>query len=344
MSNANASASTTIPVADAVMSAAALSIMDGAAVTDTVITLHPSEIYVDPETNGRHPSSDNKKSVRELANDIAIRGQMQPVIVRPWTMPELKPDGTAWTEEERDELAGKTCQLVFGYQRYAAVTLLLEEGVVDSIKATVKDWDDNDALDANISENLKRKDLNMMDRSHAINLMLERGRNGKEVAKSLGISAPMVSKLKSFKLLNEELQAFVASGDLTVDGAYELSSKDEKEQAKAAKSIAASLAEYASTIEGAAGLTDAEKKKKRAKKKAAEVDSTVKKAPTIRQAKEVFEFIGGGCKETDAEGNVVEPAVAPGTKTVALAKDIVKFIQGKISGKVMTTRLMSAVG
>ena len=112
--------------------------------------------------------------VVDLAKDIEINGLLQPVVIAPY--------------EEHDALRmGKKYRLILGYRRFAAYHLVLNK---DTIPAVVKDHpiDEKRARLMNLSENLKRKNLNILQEAKAVEQLYKLGLSVDNVGKQLGMS------------------------------------------------------------------------------------------------------------------------------------------------------------
>ena len=121
----------------------------------TQYAAYPEEILIDPELNGRHEHT----GVEQLAADIALNGQHQPVVCR-------KTD------------SGKP-MLTFGHRRYRAICLLNEQNPKSPRKVlfVYKKMSEGDAFITAIGENRFRKDVSPID--DAANIEILRRRFGK---------------------------------------------------------------------------------------------------------------------------------------------------------------------
>lgn len=122
---------------------------------------YPEEILIDPELNGRHEHTD----VEQLAADIAINGQYQPVVCR-----------------RNDD--GKP-MLTFGHRRYRAICLLNEQNPKSPRKVlfVYKRMDEGEAFVTAIAENRFRKDVSPIDDAANIEILRRRfGKTDEDVA------------------------------------------------------------------------------------------------------------------------------------------------------------------
>jgi len=113
-----------------------------------------SDINVDGAFNNRdHIAS---SSVVELMSSIETQGLIQPIVVRYFINDE--------------ETFGKKYDLVAGFRRYKAISMLDDP----LVKAVIKDGlTKNEALFLNVSENINRKQLSIQEESEALMKIIE---------------------------------------------------------------------------------------------------------------------------------------------------------------------------
>lgn len=135
-------------------------------------------------------------NIRELADSIAQNGLIQPVVCAP------RPDGKFG--------------LVAGFRRFHAHLLLRREGRLpsDKIKAVIDPAlvDPVKAMLHNLSENLQRQDLNILEEALAIKRLKDKGESRESVAAKIGMSAGWVQERFMVLDLPTEIQAEAAMG------------------------------------------------------------------------------------------------------------------------------------
>lgn len=119
---------------------------------------------IDPSPANKRKFSDDDRSLRELGDSIEAQGLLQAIVVRE------SPD-----EEDRYEL-------VAGERRWRAFRL---KGWVH-IPAVVRILTDAEAHDITASENLQREDLSPIEEAESIKVLLDDGRDAREIADRLG--------------------------------------------------------------------------------------------------------------------------------------------------------------
>lgn len=138
-------------------------------------------------------------TIRDIADSIAQNGLIQPVVCAP------RPDGKY--------------NLVAGFRRFFAHRLLQKEGRLTSstIKAVI-DPALNDPMKAmlyNLSENLQRKQLNMLEEALAIKKLREAGQSRETISAQIGMSPGWVQERLMLLDLPPEIQQEAAMGFLT---------------------------------------------------------------------------------------------------------------------------------
>jgi ParB family transcriptional regulator, chromosome partitioning protein len=133
----------------------------------------------------------DESTLQDLAGSIGERGVLQPVLVRP-------------LEE------GKY-QLVAGERRWHAAQL----AGLQSIPALVSAYDDREALEAALIENMAREDLNPVEQARAFSTLVnEFGATLEQVGRSVGRSTGTVSNMVRLLKLSEEILEFIERGQL----------------------------------------------------------------------------------------------------------------------------------
>jgi ParB family chromosome partitioning protein len=143
-------------------------------------------------------SSFPEETLRELAESIRSSGMLQPVLVR--------------------RVDGKY-QLVAGERRLRAARMV----GLQAIPAVVRELGDREALELAVTENVMREDLNPIEVARAYDSLQERFQlNHDEIAARIGVNRSTVSNTLRLLRLPEEIQAMVASGDVSAGHARAL--------------------------------------------------------------------------------------------------------------------------
>lgn len=156
------------------------------------------------------------QSVQDLAKSIEENGLQVPVTVQPWDDPAYR--------------------LLAGHRRFKAVTTILKWS---TIPATVRtDLTEHQARILNLTENLERKDLNMLEEANALRNLYPEGTSLRQAAEELKRPTRWVHA--RFRLLDlpEEVQKWAAAGTISAANVDRLCALDDAdEQARTARSI-----------------------------------------------------------------------------------------------------------
>jgi ParB family chromosome partitioning protein len=198
--------------------------------------IHPSEIIPDPNQPRKHFS---EEELDQLAADIQKRGQLQPIRVR-WSSTHAK-----WL-------------IIAGERRWRAITKAGLEKI--SCIFIDREMTETEIRTEQLVENLLREDLNGIDLAKSFSSLMQlNGWSATELAHSLNVSKAKVSKALALLKLPEQLQARVASGEISPSTAYELAKvKDQKAQRALADKAASgqmTQPEAAKVMRAAAGKT-----------------------------------------------------------------------------------------
>lgn len=178
-----------------------------------VFDLPITDILYDASFNCR--GSFTIQSVQDLADSIRENGLQFPVVVQPWE------DG--W-------------RLLAGHRRYRAVSTFLKW---DKIPASVRyDLTEHQARILNLTENLERKDLNMMEEAKAIRNLYPVGISLRQASKELKRPTRWVHIRFRLLELPEEVQKKAAAGLLSavnLEAICRLTSAED--QIKAARAV-----------------------------------------------------------------------------------------------------------
>lgn len=182
-----------------------------------------SQIYYDVDFNCRGQFT--LASVEELARSIEELGLQFPLVVQPAEEVEgFKQEGFRW-------------RLIAGHRRFRAVTTFLKW---TEIPATVwRGMTERQAQLFNFTENLERKDLNVLEEARALGRLFPKGVSLIKAARELKRHTRWVHARFRVLKLPEEVQIKVAAGTLSLVDVEVLSQFDSpEEQIKAANEIA----------------------------------------------------------------------------------------------------------
>lgn len=156
--------------------------------------LAQDQILSDPEFNCR--GQFGPMDVHDLTEDIKRHGLLQPILVQPHR--------TGFDDEIK-------FRIVAGHRRFLAWSLQSD----DPIPAIIKELSDDAARVLNLTENLKRKNLNPLQEAKALQKLLRSGIQRKILAESLGVSSTWVQVRQNLLELPEYIQNAVAQGVVT---------------------------------------------------------------------------------------------------------------------------------
>jgi ParB/RepB/Spo0J family partition protein len=172
----------------------------------------PPEALKPGENSRKIPDTD----VRDMVEDILVRGQLQPVLVQ-------------WN-------ADSELEIVDGHRRVLAITRINEKSLTDEpIKVRCERFSGKpeDSFSASIAANLKRKELSPIDRAYDILMLEKQGKTRQEIAKLMGISEPLISRSLKLPKLPAAIQRKVHTGEIAAETAYELVDMKPEDRAKA---------------------------------------------------------------------------------------------------------------
>lgn len=142
---------------------------------------------------------------------------MQPITVRP-VDEQLCQDGTVCDLE-----------IVCGERRYRAVYLLAKDWN-DTIACIIKPMSDEQALDAMITENLQRKDVDPIEEAFAFGQLHKNGKSVEEIALRFGKSKRFIAERIKLDNLLPELKKWVTKGWMNIGAAMHISKLTAEEQ------------------------------------------------------------------------------------------------------------------
>lgn len=149
-----------------------------------------AEIYSDPIFNCRGAIS--PIDVVELARDIDQHGLAQSIVIQPFT-----------------EKEGYKYRIVLGHRRFQAFINLKRKDIPAVIR---DDLTEEQARIMNLSENLKRKDLNLLQEAKALEKFINDGLSAQEIAKKLEVSYGWVQVRSTLLKLPYAIQQEAAAG------------------------------------------------------------------------------------------------------------------------------------
>lgn len=149
-----------------------------------------------------HPGQPRRRfdeaALDELANSIAARGLIQPIVVRP---------------------LGKGFQIVAGERRWRAA----QRARLHEVPVIIRDFDDAETLEVALVENIQRQDLNAIEEAQAYQrLIADYGHTQDALARIVHKSRSHVANLMRLLELPDIVQGHVVEGRLTMGHARAL--------------------------------------------------------------------------------------------------------------------------
>lgn len=181
----------------------------------TVTASDQSEIHVELiERNPYQPRKDfDQESLNELVDSIRQHGVLQPLLVRP---------------------LGDTYQLIAGERRLLAA----KKAGLEAVPCRVLDVDDQRVYEYSLEENMKRKDLNVLEKAQAFQDYLQRfSCTFEELARRLSLDRSTVSNMIRLLELPESVKDDVRASRISPGHARAMLSLPEAEQIDLAKRI-----------------------------------------------------------------------------------------------------------
>lgn len=156
----------------------------------------------------------DEEGIRELADNIRQNGLLQPITIRP--------------------VEGKDVpyEIVCGERRYRAFILnqQIRVQVPSDIPCIIRDMSDAEALDAMITENLQRKDVDPMEEADAFAQLHALGKSIDEIAHRFGKSPRFIAERIKLNKLLPELKTWVTKEWMTIGAAMHICKLTEDEQ------------------------------------------------------------------------------------------------------------------
>lgn len=168
------------------------------------------------------------EALKELSDNIAQQGLLQPIIVRPKFVDFV---------EEGEIVTSESYEIVCGERRYKAVLMAMSAGQIkgNTIPAIVREMNDSEALDAMLTENLQRKDVDPIEEATAFSKLTELGQSVKDLAIRFGKSERFIQDRIKLAALIPEIQKMVTEGNVPMSGAIQLAKLNEEYQKQYAK-------------------------------------------------------------------------------------------------------------
>lgn len=141
-----------------------------------------------------------------LKDQIQREGLLHPIHVRRYS-------------EKRKQKTGKEFQIVCGYRRYTAGTMLGWKNIPCVVH---EDMTDVEARLMNLGENIGRDDLNILQEANAVKGLLEAGLTQQEIGSRLGRSRGWAQTRIQVLELPEPIQQMAGRGELTYDQIREI--------------------------------------------------------------------------------------------------------------------------
>ncbi|MBF2735858.1 MAG: ParB/RepB/Spo0J family partition protein [Betaproteobacteria bacterium AqS2] len=199
------------------------------------------------------------KALDELAQTVAARGVLQPILVRP---------------------RGEDYEIIAGERRWRAA----QRAGLASVPVVVKECSDRDAMLAALVENIQRQDLSALEQAAAArNLIKELGSSVSDMAAALGMSRPALSNLLRLLKLAPGVRKLLADESISAGHARAIASAPAARQLALAKEVAA----RGLTVRQTEALAQKETGPKRPPKKQTAVD-----ADTARLCEELSTRLG----------------------------------------------------
>ena len=155
----------------------------------------------------------DEDGIKELAASIRQHGLLQPITVRP-------KDGMY--------------EIVMGERRYRAwqENRLLDPLYPKEIPCIVREMTDEEALDAMITENLQRQDVDPIEEASAFGQLLKLGKSIEQIADRFGKSKRFIAERIKLDNLLPELKTWVTKEWMTIGAAMHICKLTEDEQKK----------------------------------------------------------------------------------------------------------------
>ncbi len=156
----------------------------------------------------------NEGDLQELAANIKVHGLLQPITVRPMGPNDNDPMGHF--------------EIVCGERRFRAMKMI----EAPDVACIVREMSDEEALDAMITENLQRQDVDPIEEAFAFGQLHSHGKSIEDIALRFGKSQRFISERIKLDKLLPELKAWVSKGWMNIGAALHISKLSEEDQKK----------------------------------------------------------------------------------------------------------------
>ncbi len=173
----------------------------------TIDGLAVVEIPIDEIDHNPHQTRSTFTSgeLQELSDSIRVQGVIQPIVVRPATLPLRRGGETGEGKELR-------YILILGERRLRASKLAGKA----TIPAAIRRVSEQQAAEMTVVENLQRQDLNCMDQAKAFRNLSENFHlTQEEIGKRVGVARESVSNYMRLLRLPASVQTYLQQGVLT---------------------------------------------------------------------------------------------------------------------------------
>ncbi|MEM8772328.1 MAG: ParB/RepB/Spo0J family partition protein [Pseudomonadota bacterium] len=135
----------------------------------------------------------DKAAIEELAQSIAVRGMLQPILVRP--------------------LGEDEYEIVAGERRWRAA----QKAKLHAVPVVIRELTDEETAEIALIENIQRVDLNPVEEARAYHHLADAyGRTQEEIAKAVGKSRSHIANIMRLTALPDETLDAVMSGALSM--------------------------------------------------------------------------------------------------------------------------------
>ena len=155
----------------------------------------------------------NEEALKELAISISEQGLLQPITVRP--IPDLL-----------DSKLNQIYEVVCGARRYKAMNL----NGAKTIPCIIRELSDAEALDAMITENLQRKDVDPIEEAEAYKILTDQGQTIADLSVRFGKSEKYIKGRLSLSNLTDKLKECLTNNTLTIGAAVNLAKLTDEQQ------------------------------------------------------------------------------------------------------------------
>lgn len=153
------------------------------------------DVFSDEEFNSRGPIT--AFDVQDLIEDIPKHGLLQPIVIQKY------------------EQGGYKYKIVAGHRRHKAWSIVSDEPIPAILVDEGEEITEEKARILNMVENMKRKDINILQEAKAIEPLVKAGKTLREIGKELGVSSGWVQTRHNVLSLPPDVQQEVALGILT---------------------------------------------------------------------------------------------------------------------------------